>query len=518
MKIHFYPLRKLLLALFVATTATTTVTGCITNPVTGKREIRLVSESQELTMGQQSYAPLTQMEGGEYTIDPALGAYVASVGRKMASVSDRKLPYEFVVLNNPVPNAWALPGGKIGINTGLLWELGSEAELAAVLGHEVIHAAAGHSARSQTRGMGLQLAMMGVAVGLGDKDYANTALGAAQLGAALISSKYGRDAELESDEFGMNYMKRAGYNPAAAVALQETFVRLSGDRQQQGFERFFSTHPPSPDRVAANQRTAAQLGADGAMHTERYQQAIAKLKSSRPAYESLAKGKESLAKKDFSAALSYANQAIKQNSREAHFHILKGDVYMAQKRYSEALKSYQTALRNNQGYVGGWLGRGAAHYKLGQSAAAKTDLEKSLTMLPTVAAHYVLGNIARDSGDSETALGHYQAVAGSGAPQAEEAQAQVVKIELPSAPGKYIASGNEIDQNGRLLIEVDNRSPVSVSQVVVTVKEGERSWKVRINGTLKSGESRLQRSQLGPYTAEQAARISTAVTEAKIVQ
>lgn len=514
MKIRFYLLRNLLLTVFIGTT----ISGCITNPVTGNREIRLVSEGQELAMGQQSYAPLTQMEGGKYTVDPALGAYVASVGRKMASVSDRKLPYEFVVLNNPVPNAWALPGGKIGINTGLLWELGSEAELAAVLGHEVIHAAAGHSARSQTRGMGLQLAVMSVAVGLGDKDYANMALGAAQLGAGLISSKYGRDAELESDEFGMNYMKRAGYNPQAAVALQETFVRLSGGRQQQGFERFFSTHPPSQDRVAANQRSVARLGADGAMHTERYQQAIAKLKRSRPAYEALNKGKEALANKNYGVALAYADQAIKADSREAHFHILRGDVFMAQKRYYDALTSYQNALRNNQNYFAGWLGRGVAQYNLGKRSAAKADLEKSIKMLPTVAAHYALGNIARDGGDSKTALGHYQAVASSNAPQASEAMTEVVKIELPSAPGKYIASGNGIDQNGRLLVEVQNRANVAVSNVVVTVKEGERSWKVRINGSLKAGESRLQRTHLGPYTAEQAARISTAVTEARLAQ
>lgn len=514
MKIRFYTLRNLLLALF----ATTTVTGCITNPVTGKSEIRLVSEAQELAMGKQSYAPLTQMEGGEFTVDPALGAYVASVGRKVAAVSDRKLPYEFKVLNNPVPNAWALPGGKIGINTGLLWELGSEAELAAVLGHEVIHAAAGHSARSQTRGMGLQVAMMGVAVGLGNKEYGNIALGAAQLGASLISSKYGRDAELESDEFGMNYMTKAGYNPQAAVDLQKTFVRLSAGRQQQGFERLFSTHPPSQDRVDANQRSVSRLGMNGAMHTERYQQAIAKLKRLRPAYESLAKGKEALAKEDYGVAMAYADKALKMDSREAHFHILRGDILMAQKRYSNALGAYQKALVNNQNYVGGWLGRGAAQYNLGKRSAAKADLERSLKMLPTVAAHYALGNIARDSGDSKTALGHYQAVAGSNGPQAAEAKAEVVRIELPSAPGKYIASGSNIDQNGRLLVEVQNRAPVAVSNVVVTVKEGQRSWKVRITGTLKSGESRLQRTHLGPYTAEQAARVSTAVTEAKLAE
>ena len=125
------------------------LTGCSVNPVTGDRELVLVSDSQELQMGEQNYVPMQQSQGGQYDVDPALTQYVQNVGNKLAAVSDRPLPYEFVVLNNSVPNAWALPGGKIAINRGLLTELESEAELAAVLGHEVVHAAARHTARQQ---------------------------------------------------------------------------------------------------------------------------------------------------------------------------------------------------------------------------------------------------------------------------------------------------------------------------------------------------------------------------------
>ena len=124
------------------------VTGCAVNPVTGRPDFMMVSEAQELALGEQNYAPMQQAEGGVYDIDPKLTAYVSEVGNKLAAVSDRPLPYEFVVLNNSVPNAWALPGGKIVINRGLLVELESEAELAAVLGHEIVHADAAHGARA----------------------------------------------------------------------------------------------------------------------------------------------------------------------------------------------------------------------------------------------------------------------------------------------------------------------------------------------------------------------------------
>ena len=207
--------------------------GCATNPVTGETELAIVPTSQQIAIGRQQYEPSQQMQGGAYTIDPALTQYVTDVGNRLAAVSDLDLPYEFEVLNSSVPNAWALPGGKIAINRGLLTELDSEAELAAVLGHEIVHAAAGHGAQAMTRGMIIQGALLATAVAVSASDYANysnLAIGAASVGAQLVTQKYGRDAERESDRYGMVYMQRAGYDPSAAVDLQETFVRLSQGR------------------------------------------------------------------------------------------------------------------------------------------------------------------------------------------------------------------------------------------------------------------------------------------------
>src|SRR6188768_2826057 len=119
-----------MLRIFAAALLLLTLSACGTNPVTGKREIQFVSEAQELQIGEQQYAPTRQSEGGDFKMLPELSAYVSEIGQKLAAVSDRKLPYEFVVLNSSVPNAWALPGGKIAVNRGLLTELQSEAELA----------------------------------------------------------------------------------------------------------------------------------------------------------------------------------------------------------------------------------------------------------------------------------------------------------------------------------------------------------------------------------------------------
>ena len=215
------------------------LTACGTNPETHKREIQFVSESSEVNIGKENYAPARQAQGGDYIIDPELTAYVQSVGNKLAAVSDRQLPYEFVVLNDSVPNAWAMPGGKIAFNRGLLYELNSEAELAAVLGHEIVHAAARHGAKSMERGVFLQGAMLAVGLATQDSNYANLIVGGSQLGMGLITTKYGRDAESEADLYGMDYMKRAGYDPSAAVTLQETFVRLSKDQKSDFLTKLF---------------------------------------------------------------------------------------------------------------------------------------------------------------------------------------------------------------------------------------------------------------------------------------
>jgi predicted Zn-dependent protease len=148
-------------------------TGCAVNPVTGKSEIMFMSTAQEIEMGKQNYLPMQQSQGGVYDVDPELTTYVQRVGKKVAAQSGVDLPYDFVVLNNSVPNAWALPGGKIAINRGLLYELESEAELAAVLGHEAVHAAARHTAKQQSRAMLMQVGVMGTAIAASDSDYGN---------------------------------------------------------------------------------------------------------------------------------------------------------------------------------------------------------------------------------------------------------------------------------------------------------------------------------------------------------
>ena len=147
------------------------ITSCSVNPVTGQNEFLLMSKQQEITLGETNYSPSRQAQGGDYYLDSELQNYVAGVGKKLATFSAQPdLPFEFVVINNSIPNAWALPGGKIAINRGLLMYLEDEAQLAAVLSHEIVHAAARHSAAQMSRGTLLSLGVMAVGVSAKEKE------------------------------------------------------------------------------------------------------------------------------------------------------------------------------------------------------------------------------------------------------------------------------------------------------------------------------------------------------------
>jgi len=400
--------------------------GCAVNPVTGERDLSLVSEDWELEVGRQQYAPLRHAQGGDFTLDPALVDYVQNVGQRLAAVSDRDLPYEFSVINDSTPNAWALPGGKISINRGLLTEMDSEAELAAVLGHEIVHSAARHGAQSQSRGLLLQGAVLagGIAVGAATEDsrYGSLALLGGSVGAQLVTQRYSRAAETEADEYGMRYMARAGYNPRGAVELQETFVRLSEGRRQDAFSALFASHPPSRQRVEANRALLAELGESGRIGRDEYQRQIARLERAQPAYEAYDEGRKALADGDSAEALAKAERAIAIEPEEALFHTLRGDALAERGDHARAEEAYSNALANDNGWFYHHLRRGLANAELGRADAARRDLSASIERMPTAMAHYTLGLIERRAGNRAAAVENLRIAAQADTPVGQNAR------------------------------------------------------------------------------------------------
>ncbi len=479
------------------------LSGCAVNPVTGKSELRLVPESTEINLGSEQYAPSRQMQGGDYTVDPAVTAYVSSVGNRLAAVSDRGLPYEFNVINDSTPNAWALPGGKIAINRGLLTELNSEAELAAVLGHEIVHAAARHGAKGMERGMLLQGVVLATQVASRNSEFGNLAVGGAAMASQMIGQKYGRDAERESDYYGMKYMSRAGYDPQAAVRLQETFVRLSEGHNQDWLSGLFSSHPPSQERVVANREAVMQFPPGGDVGTERYRQKMAVLLDSKEAYAAYDQGRKALSEGNAEQALSLAERALAAEPREALFHSLRGDVRFKQKRYQDAVTNYDRALDRNGEYFHFLVKRGMAREQLGQKDAAYADLEASLKLLPTATALNSLGNLALARGDQQKAKEFFAAAAGSKSGPGEEAARSLTRLDLPDNPNKYLQVRLGLDGSGYLLAEVVNPTGFSVADIdyvvqFVDARGAQRQMALRVPETLAPGASTRMSTGIGP--------------------
>jgi predicted Zn-dependent protease len=494
--------------------------ACAVNPVTGDRELILVSAEDEVAMGVQNYIPMQQSQGGPYDIDPALTEYVQSVGNRLAKVSDSPLPYEFTVLNNSVPNAWALPGGKIAINRGLLTELESEAELAAVLGHEIVHAAARHTAKQISRGMLMEGLVVATSVATNDSSYGDLAVGGASMAAQMTMMKYGRNAELESDKYGMRYMSKAGYDPQGAVSLQETFVRLSEGRDQDRLSGLFASHPPSQERVDENRKRAKKLPAGGELGIDSYRRAMQKTMAAKPAYDAYDKGREALADEKADEALTLANEALALFPEEANFHALRGDVRLVNKQYDMAVTNYNRAINRRDNFFYYHLQRGIAKHELGQNDAAISDLERSLEYLPTAPAHYTLGTIKEQRGSVDEAIKHYKVVAKSSGEYGKAASTALVRLELPSQPASYVSSACGDDGSGQIVVQVRNDTPVAVTGVraqfqYVDSSGTQRQQTQNFSGQIAPGKIASARTGVIPYPSS---RCTATVTSATIVE
>jgi predicted Zn-dependent protease len=233
----------------MATAAAVGAYACARNPVTGKNEIALVSESQEIQMGQE-YAKQVVQSMGLYR-DQKVQDYVTGLGMELAKKSERpNLPWAFYVMDDPTVNAFALPGGSIFVTRGILTHMNNEAELVGVLGHEIGHVTARHSVQQMTR---QQLAQIGLVAGSVLSSTVAQYAGLASQGLGVLFLKYGRDAESQSDMLGFKYMVREGYDPTAMATMFQTLERVSRLEGAGDIPEWTSTHPNPGNRIEATQ-------------------------------------------------------------------------------------------------------------------------------------------------------------------------------------------------------------------------------------------------------------------------
>lgn len=220
--------------------------ACAVNPVSGKKELMLFSEAQEIAMGKETDQAIRQQYG--LYEDKALAEYVNRVGQSLVPYSHRpKLSHSFAVLDTPVVNAFAAPGGYIYVTRGILALMNSEAELAAVLGHEMGHVAARHSMAQMS---GQLLAQIGLVVGsIVSKDIRKFA-GLASVATQLLFLKFSRSDEYQADALGIQYARAARYAPGEMLRFFSALENMSAESSSHKIPTFLSTHPMTSDRIA----------------------------------------------------------------------------------------------------------------------------------------------------------------------------------------------------------------------------------------------------------------------------
>lgn len=228
--------------------------SCATNPVTGKSELALVSESQEIAMG-RDYAVQVKQETGVYP-DSGVQAYVSRLGLGLARTTERpSIPWAFTVMDDPQVNAFALPGGPIFITRGILTHMNSEAELATVLGHEIGHVTARHSVQQMTR---QQLTQLGMVAGAIASSKVADNLGLISQVVGVLSLKYSRDDESQADGLGFRYALDNGYDVRKMVDMFTVLQRVSAKAGQR-IPEWQSTHPDPGNRIQVTERRIARV-------------------------------------------------------------------------------------------------------------------------------------------------------------------------------------------------------------------------------------------------------------------
>ncbi|MDM8537830.1 M48 family metalloprotease [Desulfobacterales bacterium HSG17] len=332
--------------------------GCAVNPVTGENQLMLMSEQQEVQVDQQ-YAPHQFSSDYGVSQDGRLNNYVSQVGKKLVPLTHRKqMPYSFQVVNATYVNAYAFPGGTIAATRGILLKLNNEAELSALMGHELGHVNARHTASQMSKSQLTSGLLAGIQLVVSAKyaKYSDLAGQLGMMGAGLLLAKYSRNNERQADDLGNQYMVQAGYSTKGHVGLMSMLKSLS--KSKPGYaEVLFSTHPMSDERyntAVENSRTKYQATQNFPVNREKYMDSIASLRKIKEPIENIQKGESAMAQNKLSDAQTYFQKALKKAPRDYVGLLMMSKCQIAQKKYSQAesyaVKAKRAYPREPQAY------------------------------------------------------------------------------------------------------------------------------------------------------------------------
>jgi predicted Zn-dependent protease len=317
-----------------AAAVASSVTGCATNPVTGESQLMFMSEGQEITLDRESAPHQFSLDYGAFA-DANMQRYVTGVGQSMQGLTHRpQMPYNYRVLNAVVVNGYTFPAGSIGLARGLMLAMENEAQLAAVLGHELGHVNARHAGERMTKSVLAQAAMAGLAIYMEEEHekYAGVAAGLGAVGANLLLARYSRSNERQADQLGMHYMTKAGHNPVGMQGLMKQLMAMHRSRPS-AVDLLFATHPMSDERYdTAVSRCHADYAAEmsRSLGRERYMDNTAPLRAGGEAIRLMQKGNAAMMQQRFVEAQEHLLAALEQAPEDYTALLMLSKCYLAQ--------------------------------------------------------------------------------------------------------------------------------------------------------------------------------------------
>ncbi len=311
-------------------------------------------------------------------------------------------------------------------------------------------------------------------------------------------------------------MSRAGYDPQAAVSVQQLLLKESQGQADNLFSRLLADHPPSADRVAANRAFATQLPA-GKTGRDEYRRRLSHLFKTAPAYAAYDEGVKAIKKNNFRKARALAEKAIRIEPQEAQFHLLRGSALEQTYKGNAALAEYRKAVHMNPGYFEPHLRLGLLLDAMGNRYQAKQALENSVKLMKTASAMQRLGRYALVDGNQILADKYLSETAGSNTPDGKKAYADLLRFDLPANAAAYLDVGMRVDANSRLQFVIRNKTPFPVSNIVLQASDNSGSKQISMNGIIQ-GNSQSLFQMNAQVTQEQINNSSVRVISARLAQ
>ena len=425
---------------------------------------------------------LLQFNGGRYVAEPALNEYLTAIGGRLARLAGYEvLKNQFAVVNSHRVDVWVSSEGRVAITLGMLTTLSNEAELAALLGHLLAHAAQQHSATAIARGITITPELLAKKA---EHPYAQYIVGAGLPVLAQQTIRYNPVTEQKADYAAITTMIKAGYDPQAAVNLQ---LKKSTDGAGKS-HHLNHYYPPNRERLVTNRQHAHNHPAGLTMAERSYQGALEKLLQYEKAYQQQPQLQQLLDQGKAEAAYALAQELIIAAPDEGRFYALKGDALQQMWKITDAIAAYNQALEHDPRYFAYHLRLAELHMVRQDAVAAQAALRNSIQQLPTAKGYLWLAQLAEQRGELIQAHEYYQRAARSNTPLGQAAEKENQRIDFAKNPNRYIHIKHQRVESNKLRLFVTNTNPYPV-QIETLLLNTDQTYRIRLDQKIPAQSS-----------------------------